>query len=232
METCYRIIEWTWKQWCGRGQTEEVTDFVDVPYKRYPRTFVPLYAVELTVTTNKNGEKYIVSPTFLCDTSKEDKELLHVINMFLEIFNECYILDESIEKINVPKLIKLNWDILPPGEFPWEIRRKQIEPFIQKAKPGNRSVVMYRVKHIINFGPDFVAIGKAGFSGYLILGFEKKGLFIFESIYTNNATYVFNKNWKELSLLTKREILTNKLQKERIIHRKISWENRINELLA
>jgi hypothetical protein len=231
-EIWYRTTEWTWKQWSGRGETEEVSDFVDVPYKRYQRTFIPPYAVELTVVKNKNGEKYIVSPTFLCDTSREEKVLLHVINLFLEVFSECYILDESVENITVPKLIRLNWDILPPGDYPWEKRREQIEPFIQKAKPGNQSMVRHRVERIINFGPDFVAIGKAGFSGYLILGFEKRRLYIFESIYTNNATYIFDKDWKEFSLLTKKEILTNDLQKERIIHRKESWENRINELLA
>jgi hypothetical protein len=231
-EVCYRTIEWTWKQWCGRGETEEVSDFVDVPYERFPRTFIPPYAVELTVVTNKKGEKYIVSPAYLCDTSNKKQEILHVINLFLEIFKECYILDDGIENITVPKLIRLNWDILPPGQYPWEERREQIEPFIQKAKPGNQSMVRHRVKYIAKFDPDFVAIGKAGFSGYLILGFEKRRLYFFESTRTNNATYIFDKNWGELSLLTKREILVNGLQKERVIHRKDSWENRINELLA
>lgn len=45
METAYRTVEWTWKQWAGRGETVEVSDFVDVPYKRYPRTFVPPYGI-------------------------------------------------------------------------------------------------------------------------------------------------------------------------------------------
>lgn len=35
-ETAYRMVEWQWKQWCGRGQTEDVSDFRDVPYKRFP----------------------------------------------------------------------------------------------------------------------------------------------------------------------------------------------------
>lgn len=231
-ETWYRTIEWSWKQWSGRGVTEDMSDFVDVPYQRYQRALIPPFAVELTVATNKNGEKYIVSPIYEYDTNSEQGELLHVVNLFLEIFNECHVLDEGIEDIVIPTLIRLNWDILPPGEYPWEIRYDQIKPFIQKAKTGNQSMVRHRIEYINSFGPDFVAIGKAGFSGYLVLGFERQGLYIFESIYTNNATYIFDKNWKELSALTKKEILTNDLQKDRVIHRTDSWEKRISELLV
>ena len=231
-ETWYRTIEWRWKQWSGRGETEDMSDFVDVPYQRYQRTLIPPYAIELTVVTNKNGEKYIVSPTYECDSSSEQKEMLHVVNLFLEIFNECHVLDERIEDIVVPRLVRLNWDILPPGEYPWEKRYKQVKPFIQKAKPGNQSMVRHRIEFINGFGPDFVAIGKAGFSGYLVLGFERQSLYVFESIYTNNATYIFDKNWKDLSYLTKKEILTNDLQKDRVIHRTDSWEKKINDLIV
>lgn len=214
-ETWYRTIEWSWKQWSGRGETEDMSDFVDVPYRRYQRTLIPPYAVEMTVATNNSEEKYIVSPTYECDTSSEQKEIFHAVNLFLEIFNECYILDESIENITVPNLVRLNWDILPPGEYPWEKRYEQVKPFIQKAKPGNQSMVRHRVEYINGFGPDFIAIGKAGFSGYLVLGFEKQRLFIFESVYTNNATYIFDKNWREFSTLTKkRSLLMNFKRKE------------------
>ncbi|MGB5157273.1 hypothetical protein [Desulfobacterium sp. N47] len=41
METAYRQIEWTWKQWSGRYDTETMSKLVDVPYKRYPRSFIP-----------------------------------------------------------------------------------------------------------------------------------------------------------------------------------------------
>lgn len=232
-ETWYRTIEWHWKQWSGRGETEEMSDYVDVSYQRYPRTFILPYAIELTITTNlRNDIKYITSPTYNCDTNTQRSEILHVINLFLEIFNECYILYENLEDIIIPKLERLNWDILPPGEYPWEKRYEQVKPFIEKAKPGNQSIVKHRIEYINSFSPNFVAIGKAGFSGYLVMGFDRLNLYVFESVYTNNATYIFDGNWKKISQLTKKDILTQDLQKERIIHRVSSWNERINKLLG
>ena len=59
-----------------------------------------------------------------------------------------------------------------------------------------------------------------------------------ESIYPNNATYVFADNWQELSQLTKAQILNGGLQNARLIHKenwkedikKYYWlENRVNK---
>jgi len=72
-------------------------------------------------------------------------------------------------------------------------------------------------------------VGNAGFHGYIIFGFKKKNFYILESVHLGNATYVFGKNWEELSKLTKKEILDEGLQEKRIIHKR-SWENQIRNL--
>jgi hypothetical protein len=74
-----------------------------------------------------------------------------------------------------------------------------------------------------------VAIGQAGFSGYLIFGFTSRNLFICESVFYGNATYVFESDWEKLSKLSKAEILNQDLQKDRIIHRE-GWERKIATL--
>ena len=50
-----------------------------------------------------------------------------------------------------------------------------------------------------------------------------------ESIHIDNATYIFDDDWEELSQLTKAEILDNNYQKDRIIHRK-NWYKDIKKL--
>lgn len=50
------------------------------------------------------------------------------------------------------------------------------------------------------------------------------------SVYTNNATYVFGRDWEMLSKLSKAEILDGKLQEARLIHND-NWKHHINELL-
>jgi len=80
------------------------------------------------------------------------------------------------------------------------------------------------------YGPEFLAVGRAGFWGYVIFGFPDKDIYILESIYFGNATYVFADNWETLSTKTKAEILDAKLQKDRIIHKE-SWDRNIHALL-
>jgi len=75
-----------------------------------------------------------------------------------------------------------------------------------------------------------VAVGQAGFHGYVVFGFPDRDLYMLESTKINNATYVFAKNWKLLSQMTKAEILNSALYTDRIIHRK-NWHWRVNRLL-
>lgn len=125
---------------------------------------------------------------------------------------------------------RLNWEILPQGKIPWDILSNNLNPIVKRAREGNREMIWYRIHKINEYRPDFYAVGKAGFRGYIVFGFEDKNLYIFESIYHGNATYIFDNSWEELSKLSKAEILNKSLQKERIIHR-INWINEIHKFL-
>ena len=87
-----------------------------------------------------------------------------------------------------------------------------------------------KCEFINSFQPDFRAYGKSGFKGYVIFGFTDRDIYVLESVYPNNATYVFGKNWGELSKLTKAEILNGNLQDVRIIHNN-NWQQEIRDLL-
>lgn len=228
-ETAYRQIEWHWEQWAGYWGTEHHSKIVDVPYERYPRTLVPPPSVELSVRKNKEGNLFLVAPTLKIN-KKEPGELIHEINILLEIFGYCQIFTEKLIKLVTARMIRVNWRILPPGQWPWKKIEKEVDPIVKKAKKQNQIVIKHRLTTITKYIPEFVAIGKGGFTGYLIFGFPQKNLYVLESVYTGNATYVFEENWEELSKLTKAEILTGKLQKDRIIHRE-GWDRKINELL-
>jgi hypothetical protein len=230
METAYRQVEWMHKEWRGRNDTEDVYDITDVPYKRYPRTLLYPPSVELTIGKTASGNYAVLSPAVnLTPDNKE--EVVHTINLVLEIFGSCEVFSESLEEtINSP-IRRLNWRILPPGEYPWPRLESEISQIIEQAKKGNQKVIVYRLKVINSYGPNFYAIGQAGFHGYIVFQFPAKGLFFLESIYYGNATYIFSDNWENLSKKTKAEILNNNLQKGRIIHR-AGWQQKVHELLA
>ncbi|NMC60057.1 MAG: hypothetical protein GYA51_11870, partial [Candidatus Methanofastidiosa archaeon] len=152
------------------------------------------------------------------------------INLFLEIFGECDVFSENLVKIIDVPIKRLNWTILPEGRMPWERLHNKLKPLLDRLSPLKRPVAEWRLQTLKEYNPDFVAAGEAGFRGYVVYGFESQNLYIFESMYYGNATYVFDGNWEELSKKTKAEILDKNLQKERIIHLK-EWKNEIDNLL-
>lgn len=231
METAYRTIEWHWEEWNGPYDTVESSRLVDVPYQRYPRTFVPPPSVEIAVSKTLEGELVLVSP--FIEYTEQNKDLLkHTINLFLEIFGECQFFAEDMVEIIKAPVHRLNWRILPTGPMPWEQLSREIEPIVKSTSEGNQPFILHRLKTISNFNPDFVAIGTAGFRGYIILGFRDRNIYFCESLFYGNATYIFDEQWEELTKKTKAEILNKDLHEDRIIHRVESWETRIKKWLS
>jgi len=227
LETAYRVAEWHWEEFNGPYDTISRSKLVDIPYKRYPRTFIEPPSIELKLVKDSDGNCMIISPEI---PVKEEGLVINSINLFLEIFGECQFFTEDLEPLSKIPVRRLNWKILPRGKRPWEQLKKEVGNLIKEAPKGNQVVIEHRLETINNFDPEFAAIGEAGFRGYIILGFPQKKVFMLESLYYGNATYIFDKNWEELSRLSKAEILNNNLQQDRVIHR-VNWDSRINILL-
>ncbi len=228
-ETAYRMVEWHWKEWHGRYDQEERSKLVDVPYKRYPRTEVAPPGVEVSIATTTAGEKMVVVDTVTYDKAHED-QLLHAVNLMLDLFGECEVLTANLNQILRAPVRRLNWDVLPAGQHPWPALKPLLSPIIAKAPAGNQALITDRLETVSSYKPEFVAVGRAGFSGYVIFGFPKKKVFVLESAHLGNATYVFGGNWEKLSQLTKGQIIAGGLQKDRIVHL-VGWHAKIKALL-
>lgn len=165
----------------------------------------------------------------LISISHKDR-LLHIVNMFLELFGYCEVLDEYEKPINKDIQIKtISWKILPPGKYPWDKAKKELNHYFKDAPERNKRVLMNRHKVIAEHNPDFMAIGQDSFSGYVVYGYENEDIYVFESDQINNATYIFKGKWEEASKLTKRDIIQGKLCYFRLIHSK-DWEGKIDKL--
>ena len=80
------------------------------------------------------------------------------------------------------------------------------------------------------YGPDFVAIGQAGFDGYLVFGFAQYGLYVLESRMLDNATYILGTDWETVSRLTKADIINNQLSVARLVHDR-GWPEKLDQTL-
>ncbi|MFU1627707.1 hypothetical protein ACM2VE_24090, partial [Escherichia coli] len=120
--------------------------------------------------------------------------------------------------------------LLPQGQQPWSTIGSKILSAIKIRGKGNTAVVEGRLELINSKKPDFVAVGQAGFQGYVIFGFTGQNIYVLESSQCNNATYILNNNWQQLSQLTKAEILDGNLHHARVIHR-VNWAAEILKYL-
>ncbi len=161
---------------------------------------------------------------------KEKVRLKLVINIFLEIFGYCEILDKNKNSISKDlKIKKVEWDILPRGKYPWNVKNR-LKEYFNKIPIKNKEIIKSRSKIISDYNPNFLAIGKSSFRGYIVYGFTKLNIFIFESKEINNATYVFKDEWESVSKLTKKDIIEEEKCYKRIIHDK-NWKKEIANLL-
>ena len=229
-ETAYREVDWHWEEFRGPYETESVSKIVDVPYERYPRTFVPPPAVELSILKGTDGRDLVATPA-LTYSPGESLGLLHAVNLLLEIFGMCEVFTSDLHSIIRAPLKRLNWRVLPPGKRPWQALKAEIDPIVSDAKGGNQPVIRHRFETVNSYEPEFCAIGQAGFHGYIVFGFPELGLYVLESIYTGNATYVFGEDWETLSKRTKAEVLNEGSHVARLIHRE-GWDMKVEELLA
>lgn len=223
LETHYRQREWTWKEFRGRYDYEERTKIVDVPYKRYPRSWKKPRGVELQIRTAPNAAHVIAAGPFR--RSETDQEvLLNTVHMFVELFGECRFVKEDLEEAMQVPVRRLNWEVLPPGKYPWERAEPAVERVIRSVSPGDQAVLRERVKTITAYEPNFIAVGRNGFSRYVVYGWDEHELYVLESTEVNNATYVLKKNWEVVSAMTKAQVLDDGAHHARLVHRGTWWK--------
>lgn len=174
-ETAYRQQEWTWTEFRGRYDRVERSKIVDVPYKRYPRTPIPPPSIELIAAEDVSGELVVITPP-LDYTDANAEALLHRVNLLRELFGEAKLLTEDLAPFDNLKLRRLNWEVLPVGERPWPQLRRRLDPILRNFGERSGPAVEQRLKILTeDHSPDFSAVGRAGFHGYIIFGFNERG---------------------------------------------------------
>lgn len=222
-------VEWTWKQWYGPYSTVEQTEDKAVYKWCYQREFHEPPSSELMIAEH-DGRLLIISEE-LRKTPGEADRIRHVLNLFLELFGEYEIRHAGLQSIVPPNIRKVNWRLLPPGEYPWSCVRQHVAQVLEDATPRHANPIYRRLARIASFNPDEVYVGQGGFRSYVAYIFRSKALAVLESVMLDNATYVFGQNWHEVSQMTKAEIIRGDLHLDRIIHAN-NWAFRINDLLG
>ncbi len=191
---------------------------------RIAREYISAPSVFLTLA-NINDQLYIISPV-LKIVEENSKYNIHVINILLECFSEFELFDNTKKPLKTTKFRKIQWEVLPRGVYPWPKVAEMIQSGTANLEKDEAEIIKYRLSIMNTYQPDFIGIGHGGFNGYFVFGFQSKSIYVLESVYLDNATYIFHDEWEPLSQLTKNEIINSDIQHSRIIHDK-KWKQAI-----
>lgn len=196
---------------------------------KYPRENIPAPSEVLEIVS-VDGKLSISTPELNLKDIDETRNI-HLVNMMLECFSEFDVYDVKKNKVIGPRLKRLQWDILPAGECPWEKAKAIILKKAEHLEEKDKKVIEHRMKVISRREPDFLATGRAGFNGYFVYGFKAQDVYVLESMELDNATYVFNSDWEAISQLTKSQIINSELPHQRIIHNR-KWNMAVGQAIS
>ncbi len=162
-----RTIRWRWKQWAGRYHYKEHEDDRDIYRYCYPRKLLPPPAIELTYIV-RGERQIIVSPVFR-NRPEEHEGIKHGINLFLELFGSCELTKENLKGFSDLRVQKVNWRLLPPGEYPWKRLHEHLDGMLKRHSEDTRSIILDRQAAMKHYEPDTIYVG-GGFSDYLTYG--------------------------------------------------------------
>jgi hypothetical protein len=223
-----RTVSWRWKQWAGRGSTEEREEFRDIHRDCYPRTLIAPPGVELTFV-ERDGRKLLVGPTLKKGGTRLEA-IGHAINLMLEIGGVCELLRDDLSRFAPVQTRHVRWRMLPPGEHPWDHLRAHLTTVLRRFSPNTQRVIFDRQETIVGHAPDEQYIGLGGFDDYIAYVFRSRGIVVLESIRRGNAIYVFGDGWRRFSQLSKAEVLDDRLHLARIVHAG-EWKKRLARFL-
>ena len=212
-----RTIYWEWQLWNGEWESE----FCDIYRKCYPRIEFEPYNIEMKSRIIDGN------PMFITRVDKY-KDIMNVINLYLEVFGYCTVLNEELELANDKfKYRRCNWEILPP-DARIQISKKMIQSHVEGRK-YRKDYNQERLDVLETYNPVEKAVGYNSFQGYYAYVYEN--ICVFENPIYGNATYVVpTENWEKLSKMTKKELISSGQLLGRLEHNK-NWFNSIKEYM-
>lgn len=222
---------------------EKTTKRVHIKYKRKDGTPVEFnrdynvyvkilhhkYNTPLYYKTNKHGQQVIVSEKLVYDDSPENiQKNTHIINIFCEISNDFEIFNSELEPaIHFNK--KFEEDILPQGTLSNDDTFKELTEFAGRYTKNNDEKKAFQKRlHILKeYEPDIRGKGPSNFFGYIVFGFTDLDIVVLETMYSDNATYIFKaSDYEQNAIKDKQTVLTNKIMLRRFYHYD-NWEQQI-----
>lgn len=204
----------------------------DRNYHVYVKELLHKFNIAIEFKTNEHGQKVVVSNKLIYnDEPTNIYKNTQVINMYCEIFGDFEIFSTKLEPaIHFNKRFEL--ELLPKGTF----TEKSLEEILEISKHYSKNdkehgAFQKRLHTLKEYEPDIRGKGPSGFWGYIVFGFTDLNIVILETMYSDNATYVFKMDDYEKNVIQdKQQAIKNKQLIRRFYHYD-NWENQIKQYI-
>jgi hypothetical protein len=203
----------------------------DREYNIYKKVLLHKFNSALNFVTNEHDQMLVVSE-MMNYSSRDSLKGKHIANMFNEIFNGFEVFDQKLNPA-IHFNTTFNQIILPSGKLDNQNNFDDLIEIGKRFTKNENAIKAYQKRlHVLKeYNPDIKGKGLNGFWGYLVFGFSDLDIIILETMYINNATYIFStNNFEQLIIKDKQTVLNNKLHQARILHH-VNWEASIRRFL-
>lgn len=203
-------------------------------YHIYKKVLLHQYKTTLHFCKNFHDIKVVVSEKLKYDkTTDSNMKIKHIMNMFCEIFSDFEIFTDKIETA-IYWTRKFEQELLPKGNITNSKTFDEVVEFVSKITKNDEVTKAFqkRLQILQNFNPDIKGKGNKGFMGYIVFGFTDLNFVILESMYVDNATYIFDINEYETKIVQDKQTVRNNKFAKKIINHDKNWEAKITEYLS
>ena len=160
------------------------------------------------------------------------RDLFFAINLLQEQCHNCHVFDAEVTDEELARITTVGWEIFPPGTR--ENTLSIIFSRMRNKSPERRHEITSRMDVLEGFHPTGHIVGYGMNSRYFGAQFGEN-IVAFENADYGNALYILFDNWREISQMSRIDILKRHYRDFiRIIHKKVcesALKRQLNDLL-
>ncbi|QJD87605.1 hypothetical protein [Cohnella herbarum] len=165
------------------------------------------------------------------DDPSFEKELLFHINLFMENTGVSNIFSADATNEQYISTLYVKWELLPPGQKNINSNVEQILMRLRSPSEETKQLIIERIEFFESLKPTQYIVGENRFSKYFGAVINDKKV-ILENVWFGNAIYIFNEDWKELTRLSRTQLLSsNDKNFERVTHTG-NWKIKVTNILG
>ncbi|KAF2516840.1 hypothetical protein E0W68_11535 [Flavobacterium salilacus subsp. salilacus] len=196
----------------------------------YPSTTIPPkeLSINLEILNDEllNNERYFTVRVYVDECLNRNDEnflidLLCNINLLQENFREVDVHETNLTREEYLRTLVVDWDFFPPGT-----REGDIQRILNRRPNANRNYINTlgdRYDVMMSLNPQNIISGKSGMRNYFGVQYAEN-LVAFENLQYGNAIYILFENWRELSTLSRTELLKRPEDQFFRIEHKFGWQ--------